>query len=300
MKNLITGIVAGLVIGALIVYSVMSLGTHNGPDVCGTSINAVNINKTLENVIGRLNDMLHESYPNLNVKIIGAEPYGQVYLLTLEIYDKNGTIDRWEMFMMENGSTLLMNNPRCVIKLGGEEQKKEKVEVSEDDDPHVGSDNPKVIIVEISDYTCPYCAKFAVEVEPQIIKNYGDEVKLVFRDFPVHGEISYKAAEAADCAGEQGKYWDYHNTLFSNQREWMSNTSMLYTYAKQLGLNVSAFKACLDSGKYRQEVEKDLQDGKKYGVKGTPTFFINGKMVVGYMSYEEFAKLIDRELERSG
>ncbi len=156
-----------------------------------------------------------------------------------------------------------------------------------------------MVIVEFSDYACPYCAKFALEVEPEIIKNYGDKVKIVFRDFPVHGETSYFAAEAANCAGEQGKYWDFHDVLFERQNEWIGNRTKVYDYAAELGLNVDDFKACLDSGKYEDEITKDMSDGQSYGVTGTPTFFINGKKVVGYKSYEEFAALIEQELQQA-
>ena len=89
-----------------------------------------------------------------------------------------------------------------------------------------------------------------------------------------------------------------HEMLFGNQKKWIGNNSKVYDYAQQLGLNVDEFKACIESGKYREEVEKDLQDGISYGVTGTPTFFINGKKVVGYRSYDQFAALIEEELQK--
>ncbi len=298
MRDLVIGIVVGLAVGALIVYGVMSSSIQSPSEVCET--NTVDINKSLNDVTDKLNTLIHANYPSVNVRITNTEPYGEIYLLNLQFYDENGTIANEQMFMTADGSMLLMNNQQCVIQLTQQNEEKpvEKVNVSADDDPYTGAENAKVVIIEFSDYTCPYCAKFANEVEPKLLENYGDKVKFVFRDFPVHGEIAYKGAEAADCAGEQGKYWEFHRILYEKQREWMSNTSMLYTYAKQLGLNVTAFKACLDSGKYKTEVDKDLQDGISYGVKGTPTFFINGKKIVGYMPYEEFAKLIDKELNK--
>jgi protein-disulfide isomerase len=173
----------------------------------------------------------------------------------------------------------------------------EKVHVSEDDDPWIGAKDAKVVIVEFSDYACPYCAKFALEVEKKIVENYKNTVKLVFRDFPVHGESSYKAAEAANCAREQGKFWEYHYLLFERQKEWYNNVSKFLDYAEELGLNSEKFRECLDSGKYRQEVEKDFMDGVSYGVQGTPTFFINDDMVIGYRSYEEFTRLIEERLK---
>lgn len=139
----------------------------------------------------------------------------------------------------------------------------------------------------------------------------------MFRDFPVHGEAAYFAAEAADCAGEQGKYWEFHRLLYENQKEWLefknntltANQTVIYNYAEQLGLNVDEFKTCVESGKYREEVEKDHQDGINYGVTGTPTFFIgtpndtlidtlyiNGKKFEGYRNYQVFAQLIENYL----
>ncbi len=291
MRDLAIGVVVGLIVGVLIGYAFNM--TQSSPEVCEANVPA-NFSENLDKAVEKLNSMIHATHPDVNIKVTKTKSYGEFYLLDLEFYDKNGTLATESVFMPANGSMILFNNPRCVLTL--EEPKPEIVNVSADDDPYFGPENAKVVIVEFSDYTCPYCAKFANEVEPKIRENYGDKVKFVFRDFPVHGEIAYKAAEAADCAGEQGKYWEYHRTLYENQREWISNTSMFYTYAEQLGLNVSAFKACLDSDKYKGEVSKDQQDGIKYGVTGTPTFFINGKKYVGYMPYDQFAKLIDEEL----
>ncbi len=292
MRDLAVGVVVGLIVGVLIGYAFTM--TQSSPEVCEAVNVPANFSESLDKAVEKLNSMIHASHPDVNIKVTKTQSYGEFYLLDLEFYNKNGTLATESVFMPANGSMIIFNNPRCVLSL--EEPKPEIVNVSADDDPYFGPDNAKVVIVEFSDYTCPYCAKFANEVEPKIEQNYGDKVKFVFRDFPVHGEVAYKAAEAAECAGEQGKYWEYHRMLYKNQREWISNTSLLYSYAEQLGLDVSAFKSCLDSGKYKEEVKKDLQDGIKYGVTGTPTFFINGKKYVGYMPYEQFAKLIDEEL----
>ena len=273
MRNLAVGVVVGLIVGVLIGYAFTM--TQSSPEVCEAVNVPANFSESLDKAVEKLNSMIHASHPDVNIKVTKTQSYGEFYLLDLEFYNKNGTLATESVFMPANGSMIIFNNPRCVLSL--EEPKPEIVNVSADDDPYFGPDNAKVVIVEFSDYTCPYCAKFANEVEPKIEQNYGDKVKFVFRDFPVHGEVAYKAAEAAECAGEQGKYWEYHRMLYKNQREWISNTSLLYSYAEQLGLDVSAFKSCLDSGKYREEVEKDLQDGIKYGVTGTPTFFKIGR-----------------------
>ncbi len=303
MRDLAVGLIVGLVIGAIVVYAFTAM-KPSGEEVCPANPSASLDQKTLESVTKKLNNLVHQNNPDVNVRISDYSLYGEVYKIKVEFYNNGGTLESYDMFLTANGS-LLFTNQIDLSKLS-EEQKEERINVSADDDPYLGAEDAKVVIVEFSDYTCPYCAKFANEVESELIKNYGDKIKFVFRDFPVHGEAAYLAAEAADCAGEQGKYWDFHRLLYENQREWLEfknntlrvNQTVIYGYAEQLGLNVDEFKACVESGKYRQEVDKDLQDGASYGVTGTPTFFINGKKVVGYKSYEQFAALIDQELQK--
>jgi len=129
---------------------------------------------------------------------------------------------------------------------------------------------------------------------PQIKQEYEGKIRFVFRDFPLH-ENSGKAAEAADCANEQGKYWEYHDKLFSNQSA--LDVASLKSYASQLGLDVTAFDQCLDSNKHAQEVQKDEQDGGSYGVGGTPAFFINGELVSGALPFADFKAAIDAALQ---
>jgi protein-disulfide isomerase len=172
-----------------------------------------------------------------------------------------------------------------------------KGKVSADDDPSQGSTDATVTIIEYSDFECPYCARFYSQTLSQIRKNYIDngKVKLVYRDFPLDlHQNARKAAEAAECADEQGKFWEFHDKLYENQNS-LDNES-LKQYAKDMGLNTNQFNTCLDSGKMTQEVLKDFEDGSSYGVTGTPTLFINGIKVVGAQPYEFFKKIIDQEL----
>jgi protein-disulfide isomerase len=178
----------------------------------------------------------------------------------------------------------------------------QRIEVSLDDDPVKGSPNAKVTIVEFSDFQCPFCARFAAQTLPQIEEKYikTGKVKLVYRDFPLNfHQYAQKAAEAAECADEQGKFWEYHDILFQKQSEWATvGESKFKEYAQQLGLNTQKFNQCLDSGKYANEVQKDYNDGLKYGVSGTPTFFINGIKVVGAQPYSVFEQIIEQELSK--
>jgi len=116
----------------------------------------------------------------------------------------------------------------------------------------------------------------------------------VYRDFPILGPQSEKAAQAAECADEQGKFWQYHDKLYGNQQA--VETENLKQHAESLGLNTTKFNECLDSGKMASEVEKDFQDGQSYGVSGTPAFFINGILVSGAQPYSAFEQIIEQEL----
>jgi len=171
------------------------------------------------------------------------------------------------------------------------------IDVSIDDDPSIGTG--KVNVVEFSDFECPFCAR-AVQRLEEIRQKYGDKVKIVFRDFPLESihPHAFRAAEAAGCAFEQGKFWEYHNWLFSNQPKFGEGDKAFINAAKELKLNEDQFKQCLTSGKRAAEIRKDIEDGTKYGVNSTPTFFVNGKALRGALPLENFTELIDEELTK--
>ena len=172
-----------------------------------------------------------------------------------------------------------------------------KVKVSMDDDTVKGDKNAKVTIIEFSDFQCPFCGKFYSQTLPLIEENYikTGKVKLVYRDFPLSfHQNAQKAAEAAECADEQGKFWEYHNTIYDNQNTLDINN--LKQYAANLNLDTSKFESCLDSGKMTSEVQKDLKDGQSYGVEGTPAFFINGIPLSGAQPYQVFEQVIESQL----
>ena len=169
--------------------------------------------------------------------------------------------------------------------------------VSVDDDPMLGNADAKVTIVEFSDFECPFCGAFARNTLPQIKADYIDsgKARFVFRDFIVH-PASRLAAEASECAHEQdnGKYWLYSEKLFNNQAS--LDADSLKKYAGETGINTTRFDACLSSGKYADEVKKDERDGASYGVRGTPTFFVNGVKLVGNQPYDVFRRAIEAAL----
>jgi protein-disulfide isomerase len=171
-----------------------------------------------------------------------------------------------------------------------------RVAVSLDDDAAKGPAKAPVTIVEFSDYQCPYCGR-AEQTVQEILKRYGDKVRLVYRDYPLPMHPNaLGAAEASECAKEQGKFWEMHGAMFANQAK-LSQADLVAT-AGSLGLDKDKFKTCLDSGKYKDEVQKDAADGQSYGVTGTPTFFINGIMLVGARPLDSFSEIIDDELAR--
>lgn len=159
--------------------------------------------------------------------------------------------------------------------------------------PTLGSKDAKVTIIEFSDYECPACRRAEPVVE-QVISYYGDRILFSYRDFPIYQihPFAQGAAEATRCANEQGKYWEMHDKLFASND---LDASSLKRYARDLGIDGEKFDSCLDSHKYGQDVANDASDGAAAGVKGTPTFFINGKMYVGGRSFDEFRKIIDGE-----
>ena len=168
--------------------------------------------------------------------------------------------------------------------------------VSVDDDPSIGPVDAPVTIVEFSDFQCPYCQK-SVGVLKELRRLYGEKIRLVYRDYPgPNHPYAAQAAEAAQCAGEQGKFWEYHDLLFDRQAQGSGwNFAAL---AKELTLKEDSFATCLTSGRYRQEVLADLQEGMKLGITSTPTFFVNGRPLVGARPIADFVGLIDPLLRK--
>jgi len=171
------------------------------------------------------------------------------------------------------------------------------VEIATEGEPSLGPANAPVTIVEFSDFQCPYCRQ-AQSTLKQLMAAYEGKIKLVFRDFPlrnIHPQAQ-KAAEAAQCAAEQEKFWPYHDKLFASTSLQMDD---LKKFAQELGLNMEQFAPCLDSSKYAAGIEADMQAGQQAGVNATPTFFVNGYALSGAASYERFKELVDAALEQA-
>lgn len=175
-----------------------------------------------------------------------------------------------------------------------------RAEVQIGDAPVKGDENAPVTIIEFSDYECPFCGRFYSETLNQIEEQYvkTGKVKMAFKDFPLSfHQSAQKAAEAAKCVGDElgdEGYWKMHNKMFDNQQS-LGITSLKES-ARKVGANGERFDSCIDSGKMASKVQAEFVEGQKAGVKGTPAFFINGRLVSGAQPFQAFKAAIDAEL----
>lgn len=162
--------------------------------------------------------------------------------------------------------------------------------------PSEGPDDAPIVIVEFSDFQCPFCTKWHNETYQPLLEEYPDQIKLVYRNFPLtslHPD-AYLSAEAAMCAGDQDSYWPYHEALFESK--YGLGEDALKQYAEELGLDTATFNECLDSNAYTDFVRADMEYAMSIGVQSTPTFYVNGQLVVGAQPIEVFRQIINSEL----
>ncbi len=189
-------------------------------------------------------------------------------------------------------------------------QAAEPVKISTDNDPIIGNPNAPITIVEFSDFQCPFCARFHTQTLPSLLGEYIEQgkVKLVFRDFPIQSihPNALSASVAAECANDQDKFREMHDALFENQNDWnklktVDALSLFSQYASVMKLDQESFDSCLNSGKHIPEIQNDLNDGRDYGVSGTPGFFVGNDQIgfvelKGAQPFESFKKVIDAQL----
>jgi protein-disulfide isomerase len=165
--------------------------------------------------------------------------------------------------------------------------------------PSLGPDDAPVTIIEFSDYQCPYCGRTEPVVQ-QILERYPTEVRLVFRHFPlerIHPQAS-GAAEAAACANEQGRFWDFHRKLFTPGAKF--DAESLQQHASDLDLDLEAFQTCVEERRFQADIQTDITEGRQAGITGTPGFFVNGILIKGARPLDDFVAIIEKELGRSG
>jgi protein-disulfide isomerase len=168
-------------------------------------------------------------------------------------------------------------------------------------DIKIGPDDAKVKVIEFSDFQCPYCKAFQPTID-QALKEYGDKIQFVFKEFPlsnIHPQAN-SGALAAECANEQGKFIAYADKLFASQSDWTTSTDTkkMKTYAVLLGMNANQFNTCLDSKKYQSKIDADQAEGQSFGISGTPDVFVNSQFQAGAIDYPTLKGLIDGELNK--
>jgi protein-disulfide isomerase len=171
-------------------------------------------------------------------------------------------------------------------------QSQTRFEVDVDDDPAVGPEDAPITIVEFSDFTCGYCRRFHEQTFQTLLEKYPDQIRFVYRDLPIVG--GYEAAQAAECADEQGAFWDFHDLLFSGGLGF--NEDAYREYAEAIGIDADSLMECVSEERYATEVESDAQYAFNLGANGTPTFFINGIPLVGAQPISNFVAIIEDEL----
>jgi len=164
-----------------------------------------------------------------------------------------------------------------------------------------GDKNAPITIVEFSDFQCPFCERAFQQIEPQLLKDYVDTGKatFVYKHSAFLGQESIWAAEAAECAADQGKFWAYHDLLFNRQageNQGAFTKDKLIGFAQELKLDVTRFEPCLNNDETLARVQADTQEGRQAGVTGTPLYFINGQLLAGARPYNDFRALIERVL----
>ncbi len=172
----------------------------------------------------------------------------------------------------------------------------QRFDVRSTEDPCIGPEDAPITIIEFSDFQCAYCARFVDTTLVSLLETYPDEVRFCYRDFPlenIHPEAR-SAAEAAQCAFEQNKFWAFHNGIFQNQATLGKDLYM--DLAGNIGLDIDEFEKCYSSGRFRGRVNKDFNVARDLGVTGTPTFFINGRPLVGAQPLEAFVAVVEAEL----
>ena len=291
--------------GITLVLLALSIFTQgfNFAETSPTGAVAVTLGEAEGKALDYVNSQLLQ--PPFVATIDSSEELDNLYKIVLSVAGQ--TVDSYVTkdgkFFFPQGfdiDAITNNNDADSTELGNAEETP-TVDVSADDDPVMGDEDAPVTIVEFSDFQCPFCKKANDEALNLVKEDYvkTGKVKLVFRDFPLefHPEAEL-AALAAECADEQGKFWEYHDVLFANQDS--LGDAKYKAWAEELGLDTEQFNDCYKSLKYLDDVRGDMADGQKYGVSGTPAFFVNGRLISGAQPYSVFKQEIENALAAEG
>jgi protein-disulfide isomerase/plastocyanin len=288
--------VAGIVT-VLLVVSIFSGGFSFGGATGAAVANPLSADDATTKTLDFVNSNLLQA--GLTATLVGTEDVGDLYQVQLTIAGQP-----YESYITKDGRLLFpqgfnLADPSVGDTLGtANEQNVPVIDVSADDDPVKGDPNAPVTIIEFSDFECPFCGRFYTDTLPGLEEKYikTGKVKLVYRDFPLESihPTARPAAEAGECADDQGKFYEFHDLAFENQRGLTRDNFV--KWAGELGLDVDRFTKCLDSNTHAAEVSKDLADGTAAGVTGTPAFFVNGRLLSGAQPLSAFEAIIEAEL----
>lgn len=231
----------------------------------------------------------------LEFKEVAESPAPDYHLLVFEALEGEERFPI-EIFVSRDGRQVFFDRPYDLEDPFGAIRKQIQVEEA----PARGPADAALTIVEYSDYTCPYCRQFFLAVEEPLLDQFGDRVRLVYKNFPLAGMRAWSmdAALAAACAFRQGNqpFWTLHEKLFREMPRLKEGRPVLHKLAGEAGLDVPAFTRCFDQRDALAEVNRDLQEGERLGVQGTPTFFVNGRPIPGLVSPENFFHIVEEEL----
>jgi protein-disulfide isomerase len=226
--------------------------------------------------------------------ILGAAILGGAYLLATSI-DRGSD----QLASLNESLKTAAAAPKAAARPSGPKRPDpEKVyDIEVGDAPIRGSKSAKVTIVEWADFQCPFCVRVNPTLE-QIMKEYGDKVRIAFKHLPLSMHAKARAAHtASEAAHRQGKFWEMHDRIFAKPRDLSPETYL--RYAKEMGLDIDQYNSDLASSSVRKLIDSDLDVARKLGVSGTPSFFINGRFLSGAQPYASFASVIDRELAKN-
>lgn len=230
-----------------------------------------------------------ESFYAENRERLQGQPIADVQAAIADLLESRRQTEARESLLAElgkagGGTVISLEPPRQLVDVAST-------------DPVRGPRSARVTIVEFSDYQCPFCARVTPSLA-KVLATYGDRVRLVWKDFPLE-DIHPRAVElarAARCAGEEGKYWEFHDRVFASQEQ--AATLPLDDYAKALGIQPRDFAECVKSGRHTKAVIEGQDAGNRLGVESTPTLFVNGRRITGAQPFEVLARVIDDELAR--
>jgi len=287
---LIGAVVTGVIIAGVLIFTGNNAGDFNFLGVFGESNE-----KIAQKAVDYIND---NGLAGSQASLVSASEESGIVKIKIKI----GT-NEFDSYVTKDGKYLF---PQAIEISGadetddssgqpanGQSQDSGEKNFSVTESDHIRGDvNAQITLVEFSDFECPFCQKLFPTIE-EILTDYEGDVRLVYKHFPLDGHPNArKAAEASECASEQGKFWEYHDKLFENMEGGYS-LEKFKQWAKDLKLNATEFNSCLDTGKFAQKVQDDFLEGADKGVTGTPATFVNGQLVSGAQSYESFKQIID-------